>query len=162
MKSNAKKNDMVFLGGTVVVAIAVFISFGIFAAPRSARAYAVGAVTTNAATAGATGGDYNIGGSLQNLISPFTGFVNSLKFNNNMTINTGGTVQSYPTVVNLTPAISNGARNIMSQWLSQFDNWFYGVSGVRLSGIFYVILNALAWTLGLAQRAVNWLLGLFH
>ena len=65
-------------------------------------------------------------------------------------------------VTDLTPTVTNDAQNILSQWLGEFDNWFYGVSGVRLSGIFYVLLNAIAWTLGLAQQVVNWLLGLFR
>jgi len=161
MNSNANKNRMMFLGGPIVViAIAIFVFIGIFCATQPAHAYAIGTIATN--TVGSTGSDYNIGGSFQNLISPFTGFVNSLKFNNNTLINPGGPAQSFPSGVNLTSVTTSGVQNILSQWLSQFDNWFYGISGVRLSGIFYVLLNAIAWTLGLAQGAVNWLLGLFH
>ena len=149
---------MMFLGGTIVATIAIFISFGIFATPE-AHAYAVGSVPIN--TTGSASENYDIGNSLQNLISPFTGFINSLKLNNNTTINTGGHAPAFPTV-NLTPVLETSIQSTVSQWLSEFNNWFYGISGIQLSGIFYVFLNAIAWTLGLAQQVVNWLLGLFH
>jgi len=160
MNRNARKNRMMFLSGTIVAAIAIFISFGIFAAPQAAHAYAVGSYSGSITPAGGSS-SYDIGNSLQNLVSPFTNFFGSLKFNNNTTINTGGPVQTFPTV-NLTPTVASDIQNTVSQWLSDFDNWFYHVSGVQLSGIFYVLLNAISWTLGLAQGVVNWLLGLFH
>ncbi|HEY5220592.1 MAG TPA: hypothetical protein VIJ29_00365 [Candidatus Paceibacterota bacterium] len=161
MNRNARKNRMMFLGGTIVATstIGIFISMSIFfAVPQTARAYAVGPLPTSTQSAS---GSYDFGSSLQNLVSPFTNFFSSLKFNNNTTIKTSGPTSGFPTI-NLAPGISNGAQNILSQWLIEFDNWFYGVSGVQLSGIFQVLLNAIAWTLGLAQQAVNWLLGLFH
>jgi hypothetical protein len=168
MNRSAKKNRMMFLGGTIVAAIAIFISFGIFVAPQ-AHAYAIGSTSTsitpdtgtNGGPSAGGGSGYNAGDSFQNLISPFTDFFSSLKFNNNTTINTGGPTSGFPTV-NLTPVMSNGVQNLLSQWLSEFDNWFYSVSGVQLSGIFQVLLNAILWTLNLAQGVVNWLLGLFH
>jgi len=137
--------------------VVVFVSLGFLTAAQ-AHAYAVVSVATDTGT---PSGSYDIGGSLQNLISPFTGFFNNLKFNSNTTIAPSNQAQTAP-VTDLTPTVTNDAQNILSQWLGEFDNWFYGVSGVRLSGIFYVLLNAIAWTLGLAQQVVNWLLGLFR
>lgn len=183
MKKVASKNRMVFLGGTAIVGVVAIFTFFVmaaaFAAPQ-AHAYAVGSTppsngpmpvapadysggagTGISGGSGAGAGSYNVDNSLQNLVSPFTNFMNSLKWNNNTTINTGGMTSGFPTI-NLTPTLEGGIQNTVSQWLSQFDNWFYSVTGVQLSGIFYVLLNAIAWTLGLAQRVVNWLLGLFH
>lgn len=168
MDKVARKNSMMFFGGTAIVsAIAIFIFSVIFAAPQAAHAYAIGSVSPNSSpvpgqSATTAGGSYDVGGSFQNLISPFTNFFSSLKLNNNTKINTGGQTSGFPSVNLTTPAVSTGAQNILSQWLGEFDNWFYGISGVHLSGIFQVLLNAIAWTLGLAQRVVNWLLGLFH
>lgn len=150
-----------FFGAATVGVIAVFIfSIAFFGGVQKARAYAIGSLPTDTG-AGTASGSYDFGGSLQNLVSPFTGFIDSLKWNSNTTIDTHGESSAFPTV-NLTPVVENGVQNILSQWGSEFDNWFYGVSGVHLSGIFYVLLNAIAWTLGLAQNVVNWLLGLFH
>jgi hypothetical protein len=169
-----KKNCVMFFGAVVV---GVFV-VGIFAAPQ-ARAYAIGSVspeapempvapTSSINTIGASGANYDFGNSLQSLISPFTGFINSLKFNNNTTMNSGnvstginGVSLSWPTV-NLTPVLESTVQNTLSQWVSQFDNWFYGVTGVQLSGIMVAILGVFLWALGLAQQVVNWLLGLFH
>jgi hypothetical protein len=94
--------------------------------------------------------------------------MSSLKFNNNTTINSSGassavssTGFSWPTV-NMAPVFESTVQNTLSQWFSQFDNWVYSVTGVQLSGIMVAILGVFAWALGLAQQAVNWLLGLFH
>lgn len=141
--------------------LAVIIFSGVIVLAPQARAYAVGAVSTDTTTGTGTTSGYNFGDSLQGLISPFTGFISNLKLNNNTTIDAGAQTPTHSTV-NVAPAVDGGIQNTVSQWLGQFDNWFYGVSGVRLSGIFYVLLNALAWTLGLAQRVVDWLLGLFQ
>jgi len=168
-----KKIGVKYFATAITTLIAVFIFSITFAAPQ-ARAYAVGSTTTSI-TPGATGAgnsaagtSYDFGSSLQNLISPFTGFVNSLKFNNNTTVSaTGinnavsGTGFSWPTI-NLAPVLESTVQNTLSQWVSQFDNWFYGVTGVQLSGIMVAILGVFAWALGLAQQAVNWLLVLFH
>jgi hypothetical protein len=134
-----------------------------------AHAYAVGSVPPNAGTDTSAGGSsYDFGSSLQNLVSPFTGFVNNLKFNNNTTINSSGassavngTSFTWPTV-NMAPVLENTVQNTLSQWFSQFDNWLYGATGIQLSGIMVAILGVFSWALGLAQQAVTWLLGLFH
>jgi hypothetical protein len=168
---NALKNCVMFFGAAIVGVIAIFIFFGAIMPAPQAHAYAVGSVPTNigaGAGSSAGSGSYDFGRSFQNLISPFTGFVNSLKFNNNTTINVNGmnnainsTGFSWPTV-NLTPILESSVQNTLSQWVSQFDNWFYSVTGVQLSGILVAILGVFLWALGLAQQAVNWLLGLFH
>lgn len=177
-----KKNCVMFFETAIVGVVAVFlfvgagVTVGAFVVPK-AHAYAIGATATTTtdgtSAAGASAGtSYDIGSSLQNLISPFTGFINSLKFNNNTTINansitnavgggTNSTGFTWPTV-NITPVLESGIQNTVSQWLSQFDSWVYQNTGVQLSGIFVVILNLFSWVLGLAQQAVNWLLGLFH
>jgi hypothetical protein len=168
---NALKNCAMFFGTAIVGVIAIFVFFGAIMPVPQAHAYAIGSVPTNTGTSvgsNAAGGSYDFGSSFQNLVSPFTGFVNSLKFNNNTTINPNGissgingTSFSWPTV-NLTPVLGNSVQNTLSQWFSQFDNWFYGATGVQLSGIMVAILGVFSWALGLAQQVVNWLLGLFH
>jgi phage-related protein len=164
MTINAKRNRMMFFGGTILGVIVIFIfSIILFGAPQ-ARAYAIGsepAPASQAPTTNSGASSYDAGSSLQNLISPFTGFINDLKWNNNTTINTGSQAPALPTV-NLTPVVAGTIQNILSQWLSEFNNWFYGLTGVELSGILLVLLNAISWTLNLAQQVVNWLLGLFH
>ena len=103
-----EKNRVMFFGAAIVGVVAIFlfsaVSFGAVAAPR-AHAYAVGSVapempapasvaTTTGSAGGSSagalgaGGGSDVGTSLQNLISPFTGFVSSLKLNNNTTANT--------------------------------------------------------------------------
>lgn len=162
---------MVFFQTAIVSVVAVFlfsaISLAAFTAPQ-AHAYAIGSVPPSVGTGASAGANYNVVSSLQNLISPFTGFINSLKFNTSTTINSGGVSSEinsinfrWPTV-NLTPVLASSAQNILSQWISQFDNWLYGATGVQFSGIMVAILGVLSWALGLAQQAVSWLLGLFH
>jgi hypothetical protein len=166
-----KKNALMFFRAAIIGVVAVFIfsavsiAFGILAVPQ-AHAYAVGStaptgITSGAGAAGLGGSSYDIGNSLQVLVSPFTGFLNNLKLNNNTTINPGGMGTTWPTV-NMTPVVASSVQNILGQWIGEFDNWFYSVTGVQLSGILVVLLNLFSWALGLAQQAVNWLLGLFH
>jgi hypothetical protein len=150
----ALKDRMMFFGAAIVGVIAVFVVYSPVAVLR-ARAYAVGTTPADTSTGG-----YDFGSSLKNLVSPFTGFINNLKLNNN-SINAGSEAIRSGPIINTNPAVS-GAQNILVQWLSQLDDWIYQKSGVRLSGIFLVLLNTISWTLGIAQQAVNWLLGLFH
>jgi len=164
-----ERNCVISFATAICGVVAVFLFSIVVSAPQ-AHAYAVGSVPTNV-TPGATataGASYDIGSSLQNLISPFTGFINSLKFNNNGTTNPSGMSTgmnsasfTWPTI-NLTPVLVSSAQNILSQWLNEFDNWFYSMTGVQLSGIMVAILGVFLWALRLAQQAVNWLLGLFH
>ncbi len=171
MMRNALKNRAMFFGAAIVGMIAIFIIFGAMMPVPQAHAYAVGSVPAGiptAASGGTASTSYNIGASFQNLISPFTGFINGLKFNNNTTINPNGlgggmngTNFTLPTV-NLTPILESTVQKTLSQWFGQFDNWIYSMTGVQLSGISLVILEAFSWVLGLAQQVVNWLLGLFH
>lgn len=158
MQKGARKNYMMFFGSAAIAGtIAVFIFFIIFAAPQ-AYAYAIGGTSS----AGISG--YNFDNSLQNLISPFTNFMSNLAGGGNQSINVNGTNVALPKVnVNIsTSATSASIQNLLSQWVSEFDNWFYSVTGVQLSGIMVALLNLLLWVLGLAQQVVNWLVGLFH
>jgi hypothetical protein len=144
-----KKNRMMFFGVTAV--IAVFILF----AAAHADAYALSPVPSSTANA------YNADNSFENLFSPFTGFFKNLQWSNNTTINIASTSAGWPTV-NVAPGLQSGLAGVLSRWGTEFNNWFYKLTGVELSGISYVLLNAIAWTLGLAQGVVRWLLGLFH
>ncbi|HUC01728.1 MAG TPA: hypothetical protein VMA75_02385 [Candidatus Paceibacterota bacterium] len=135
----------------LVVFVAAFVAVP---APQ-VRAYAVGPLPSS------TTNNYSPTNSLENLFAPFTNFVQNLAGSSHTTINVGGGSASYPTV-NLAPDLTHGAQNFLSQWLGEFDNWVYAKTGVHLSGIFVVLLNAISWTLGLAQEVVRWLLGLFH
>ena len=121
--------------------IAVFLFSIAFAAPQ-ARAYAIGSTTGSAASAGsgsAAGSSYDVGNSFQNLISPFTGFIDQLKWNNNTTINPSGASGTIPPASNLAPVAASDVQNMLGKWFSQFDNWFRGVTGVQLSGILVVM-----------------------
>jgi hypothetical protein len=167
----ALKNCALFFGTAIVGMIAIFIFFNTIMPVSRAYAYAIGSVPTGlpvVASVGTAGSNYNIGTSLQNLISPFSGFINSLKFNNNTMINpnsagagANGANFTWPTV-NLTPILESTIQNTLSQWFRQFDNWLYGVTGLQLSGILTAILGIFSWALGLAQQAVNWLLSFFN
>lgn len=152
---------MISFATAICGVVAVFLFSIIVSAPQ-AHAYAVGAGSSVA------GGSYDIGSSLQNLISPFTGFINSLKFNNNGTANPSGMSTgmnsasfTWPTI-NLAPVLESTVQSTLSQWISEFDNWLYSVTGVQLSGVTVAILGVFLWALRLAQQVVNWLLGLFH
>jgi hypothetical protein len=146
-----KKNVSMFFATMVVMG-----AFFVISAPR-ASAYAVGSATDTGS--GSAAGSYNFSDSLQNLISPFTGFINDLKWNSGTTIKVNGKPGFTPPAnLNVAPQL----ENLVRQWLTEFDNWFYGISGLQLSGIVYAFLSALSWVLNLANSAVNWLLGLFH
>ncbi len=133
-----------------VVAISIFAIFIFsFASAPHAEAYAIGSDTP--------GNDYSVSTSFQNLLSPFDGFIEDLQGSNNVSISLPAASTTLPSL-----NISSGLKNILVGWLTEFDNWFYGLTGVRLSGIFFVLLNAILWCLHLAEDVVNWLLGLFH
>lgn len=163
-----KKNRVKSFATAISVVIFFFLFSIIFIAPQ-AHAYAIGSSSsgitpdTTGVSSSTVGTSYDFGSSLQNLISPFTGFINSLKFNTITTVNTNGApgVASLP-VINFTPVVASTIQNFLTQWFSQFDTWFYSVSGVQLSGILVAMLGVFSWALGLAQQAVNWLSGLFH
>lgn len=163
-----KKNRVMFFQTAILGVVAVFLFSAIIAAPQ-ARAYAVGSVPSAqpagtevpGPATGVSGSSYDIGTSLQNLISPFTGFINDLRWTSGTTLNPNGTSFAWPTV-NVTPVLESTFQNTLSQWFSQFSAWFYGISGVQLSGIFIALLNLFSWVLGLAQQVVNWLLGVIH
>ena len=129
----------------LAVAFTVFAT-RIFLPIINARAYVVG----SSGNAGAT--DYSFNSSLQNLFSPFQQFFNNLKGSNNTTIDIHPVAGSWAQPISLLP--------IIQQWFSQFDDWFYHLTNVRLSGFLVMILSVFAWVLGLAKGATDWLLGL--
>jgi hypothetical protein len=139
---------MFFAAATMSV-VAVFIFSG-----ARANAYVVGTGTTMITP---NGTNYNVASSLQNLFSPFSGFIKNLQLSNKTTINIHATSATWPTV-DLTPQV----KSFLTPWLTKFDDWFYGLTKIRLSGIVFVGLNAITWTLGLAGKVVNWLLDLFR
>jgi hypothetical protein len=150
-----KKNVVMFFMAAVAGVIAVFL----FLAPApQAYAYAVGAPVTS--TSG--GGQYDLNSSFQNLISPFTNFFQNLQWSNTTSINTNGTPGGNWPVVNFTPIVSGAIQGWLTTWFTEFDNWFYHLTGVQLSRIVFAILSVLSWVLKLAENVVNWLLGLFH
>jgi phage-related protein len=158
------KNCVMFFQTAILGVIAVFL----FIAPQ-AHAYAIGGAAPTPVGTGVdsgsnnvAGSNYDIGSSFQNLISPFTGFINSLKMNNHTMVDTSGTPGTTWPAVNMTPVLETSVQNILSQWFHQFDNWFYSVTGVQLNGILVALLSLFSWALRLAQQVVNWLLGLFH
>lgn len=156
---------MMFFGGAAIAGVvAVFVFSIVFATPQ-AHAYAIGSAPGGGSGAGGAVTGYNFGASLQNLISPFTNFINGLKGSGNGMINVNGASVPLPSInLNGVSASVSGpnVQNLLSQWISQFDNWFYSVSGVQLSGIMVALFSLLLWVLGLAQQVVNWLVGLFH
>lgn len=156
-----KKNAPKFFSVAVVSVIAVFMFF-VVATPHVARAYAIssasGSMSLPEPALNATSGGYSFGGSLQNLFSPLEGFVQNLQWSNNTTINVHTTSSMSLPPLNIAP----GLENTFEGWLTGFNNWFYGLTGVRLSGIFFILLNAILWALHLAENVVNWLLGLFY
>ena len=148
-----------FFGTEIVGTVTVFLFSGIVTAPQ-AHAYAVDPSAGTDITTGVNNTNYDVGGSLQNLVSPFSAFINQLKWSDT-TGNANGTNFTLPTV-NLTPVLQSTFENALSQWLNEFDTWFFSVTGVQLSGIVIALLSLFAWALGLAQQVVSWLLGLFH
>jgi hypothetical protein len=148
-----------FLSAAALGAVAVFV-FTV----ANANAYAVqstgqplGGQPSQAPMPTGVNSNYNFGGSFQNLISPFQNFFNSLQWNGSTTF------QISPTSTMLPPiTVSPSLQNTLTDPFTQFDNWFYGLTGVRLSGIVVAILSIISWALGLVLAVVNWLLGLFH
>jgi hypothetical protein len=83
------------------------------------------------------------------LLSPIQNFLNSIG-----SVGKGAIPQ-----LNLsapqTQFLTTSAQNVFQQ----FDDWFYGVAGFRISGFLVFILNILLWVLGIAESIVRWLLG---
>ncbi len=112
--------------------------------PLTTHAYSTGSGPAMPAAPDLTSGN---GSSLDNLLSPFSNFVNSMRSNNNVSI----PLRSIPTV----------ATNPQSVFQS-IDDWFMRTIGVSLSTLLHDILTILAWILNFAKRVVDWLLSLFH
>lgn len=147
------KSFLFFLAATAVAG-PLFI-FG----ATNAHAYAVSSTGAplggqpQPSTSSGVNANYNFDGSFQNLVSPFKDFFNSLQWNNSATVNIVPASTAMPPI-----NISSSLQNTLSQPFVAFDNWFYGLTGVRLSGIVVVILNIISWALSAILGAVNWLL----
>ncbi len=147
--------SFLFFSTAILGMAAIFI----ISAPNNAKAYAISSTgqplgAQSSASAGTStnfDGNYDFNGSFQNLISPFKSFFNNLSWNTSTVINIHPTSTILPPV-NITP----GVQNIFIQ----FDNWFYSLTNIRLSGFAAIILSGLSWTLGVAKGIADWLLGL--
>ena len=138
------KSFLLFLAtASGVIAVLIFM-----VAPSHAQAYAVTPTTSSGFDT-----NYNFGGSFQNLISPFQNFVKGVQWNTSTNINVRPAGSTAP-MINITPDLQN--------FFAPVDNWFYGLTGFRLSSIVVIILTGLSWALGIAKAIVDWLLGLFH
>lgn len=146
----------------VIVAIMMVAALA-FAVPQGAMAYAIGAPSAFGGFSSAPGGgtgNYNFGSSLKNLLAPFTGFLNSLQ--GATTINTNGAPGSMPPPNMNVIGGSSQVQTTITGWLTEFDDWIYTKTGIRLSGIVYVFLSILQWVLNLVLGIVGWLLGFFR
>lgn len=97
--------------------------------------------------------NYDFNGSFQNLISPFESFMRSLQWNNSTNIMVHPISTSVPPT-NITPGLQNA--------FTQFDNWFYALTNIRLSGFFAVIATSILWILEIAKGIADWLLRLIR
>jgi hypothetical protein len=148
------KSFLFFSAATVMVG--AFFILGL----QDAHAYAIPSTSTSQPMI-STGvnSDYNFSGSLQNLFSPFQGFFQSLQWNTSATTDIDINPTSTPIpAINISPSLQNN----LTQPFTDFDNWFYGLTGFRLSGLVVAVLSGLSWALGIAKGIVDWLLGLFH
>jgi hypothetical protein len=111
------------------------------------------AASVDASSTAGPAQNYNFNNSLQNLISPFQNFFNSVKVTGNIpfNINTGS---------NTSPNISIGVD--YQQYINQFNTWFYGATGVQIQGLTSGVVSFFSWVFAAANAAVNWIAGLAH
>lgn len=138
------------------VPLVVFVAL-VGVAPKEAHAYAVGPVSPpSVGNSGAPiGQGYDFTNSFQNLISSFTSFFNNIK-------NTNGTVS----IAGNPTGVSNGVPpgvTVTVDWqsyVSRFDQWFYGATGVNIGWLTGFIIRFFAWLFGALQGVVTWIAGL--
>ncbi len=132
--------------------LVVFIVF-VGAVPKEAHAYAVGPVAPSANNSGAPiGQGYDFTNSFQNLVSSFTSFFNNIKSTNStlsISGNSAGTSNGVPQGVTVTVD--------WQSYLSRFDTWFYGATGVNIGGLTNFVINFFAWLFGMLQGVVAWI-----
>ncbi len=158
------KTTSMFSAAAAAVMTAALVAFAV---PQGAMAYAIAApapgsfsgAPVNVGNPGG-GSGYSFGTSFQDLLAPFTGFLDSLRGNTAINVN-GGPGYMPPSNMNM----NGGARQVQGAvmgWLTEFDAWVYAKTGIRLSGIAYVFLSVFQWVLNMVLGIVNWLLGLFR
>jgi hypothetical protein len=142
----AGKSLLSFLAAPLMVAAVFVLMIG------KANAYAVpSSGAQSSATSSTLDSSYDANNSFQNLISPFQNFFENLQSTNS------SSVDIYPTSTMVPPInITPGVQNIFTQ----FNDWFYGLTGFRLSGLVVVVLTGLSWILGIAKGISDWLLAL--
>ncbi|MDR3581848.1 MAG: hypothetical protein P4L67_01070 [Candidatus Pacebacteria bacterium] len=131
--------------GTTALALAIFLF-----SPLKVHAYAVGPVTPSASSSSSSSSiqNYDFGSSFQNLISPFTGFFNGLQSSGGVISVGGGTGSTAVTVtVDTRP------------YVSQFDSWFYGYTGVHIESFTNAVMNFFGWLFSALGSAAVWLSG---
>ncbi len=143
-----KKNFPVFFVVVATFACAAGIALSAFIfSPAHAYAYATGPMTPGTSVQG-----YNFGPAFQNLVSPFVNFFQNIKLtttgNATIPINIGGTTTGSP---NMTLTI-NG-----QQYITRFENWFYGATGTNINGLVAFIFQFFAWLFSFGNQAVGWL-----
>jgi hypothetical protein len=134
---------------TVAAVFIILIGAAVSATPTIANAYAIPSASST--TSSSLDHSYNFDGSFQNLISPFQNFFNSLEATSTTDLAIHPTSTMMPALT-----IPPTAQNIFGE----VDNWFYGLTGFRLSNIAIYILTGLSWILGIAKNISDWLLGL--
>jgi hypothetical protein len=125
-----------FLKAMIVGVVAVFIFF-----TASAKAATLQSSLSNG---------YDIASSAENLISPFKSFFDSFHWTTNIDIQPS--TSTWP-IVNVPPTIQNLFQNLF--W--EFNNWFYGVTNIKLSGIALSVANGYSWLWGNIIGVFDWL-----
>ncbi len=144
---------MFFAAGAALTGVTLAVAMGAaFAfAPVRAEAYSVGGgssmMPTTPPPTGAIGQGYDFTSSFQNLISAFTSFANNIQAANG-TVTFGGPGSGAPTGVNVTVDTQ--------PYIMQFDNWFYGMTGIHPAGILDLAIHFISWAIGIANTIVKW------
>lgn len=123
--------------------------------PGKAYAYAVGPVSPSSGGQGTPiGQGYDFTNSFQNLVSSFTSFFNDIKATNgtvSLSGNSAGTANGLPPGVTVTVD--------WQFYVSRFDAWFYGATGVNIEWLTGFIIHFFTWLFGALQGIVSWIVG---
>ncbi|HVN26292.1 MAG TPA: hypothetical protein VMT99_01380 [Candidatus Paceibacterota bacterium] len=139
----------------VILLVAIAASLG---ALRTAYAYPEGQAAPPMALP-PTGG--SVDGSLENLLSPFTRFLNSMSNSIGSGPIVGPGSSAGPTPAPPVPAFK--ASNVDWQDIPhELDQWFGGLSGGNVAQILKDLLNIITWGLALISQFVQWVASLIH
>ncbi len=106
-----------------------------------------------------TGGASNVGaGGLNDLISPFNNFINSVNSVGTSAIHVAPPSSFTAPITPSNGFLREGARN----GLQAVDNWTHQTFGFPVSNIFLGFLHIFSWMLGAVKGGVDWVLGLFQ